>query len=252
MTILTAQRKLADAGFNPGNIDGFWGDSTEHALEEALAAAKRAPPVLTPTPVGHPGLTDPGAFFDRLRQTSPFGPNLTQQEVDGCTRILKACEGLPLASAAYILPSEFHETAGTMTPIREFGRGAGKPYGKPGRNKGQIPYGRSDIQLTWDDNYDWADEVCFEAGLIKAGEIKANYDLVLDPKISAFIMVKGMTSGHFNSQKKGLLAYLPAAGPADHAQFKAARRTVNVQDKADLIADYAMNVQSALIAGGWN
>ncbi|MDB5447233.1 MAG: hypothetical protein JWQ97_2550, partial [Phenylobacterium sp.] len=34
------------------------------------------------------------------------------------------------------------------------------------------------------------------------------------------------------------------------AQFTAARRAVNGQDRAGLIADYAMRFQDALLAGG--
>lgn len=40
MSILTVQRKLAGAGFDPGPIDGLWGVRTERALDEALAATR--------------------------------------------------------------------------------------------------------------------------------------------------------------------------------------------------------------------
>lgn len=43
MSILTVQRKLAAAGFDPGPQDGVWGRRTEAALDAALAAARPAP-----------------------------------------------------------------------------------------------------------------------------------------------------------------------------------------------------------------
>ena len=39
MSILTVQRKLQAAGFDPGPLDGLWGRRTEAALDAALAAA---------------------------------------------------------------------------------------------------------------------------------------------------------------------------------------------------------------------
>ena len=46
MGILTVQRKLQAAGFDPGPIDGLWGQRTESALDAALSAARA--PMLSP------------------------------------------------------------------------------------------------------------------------------------------------------------------------------------------------------------
>lgn len=223
-------------------------DTSLKAARTALDGliAERAATV-APTPVQAPvthGLADAGAFFDVVRQNAPLGPALTQAEVDGCTRILKACVGQPLAYAAYILATEIHETAGQMRPIAEYGKGRGRTYGVPGRNNGQIAYGRGDVQLTWDDGYEKADR---ELGL--NGALIANYDLALDPEISARIIVRGMAAGWFTG--KSLATYLPAEGSATREQFTMARRIVNGTDKAELIAGYAMTVQAGLTAGGW-
>ncbi|MFH7264110.1 hypothetical protein ACHWGJ_29120, partial [Klebsiella pneumoniae] len=67
-----------------------------------------------------------------------------------------------------------------MQPVTEIGRGGGKPYGKPGKHGGQVPYGRGDVQLMWDGNYETADD---ELGL--KGALLANFDLALDTEISA-------------------------------------------------------------------
>lgn len=52
MSILTVQRKLAEAGFDPGPIDGLWGRRTEQALDAALAAARAS----SPAPAADPPL----------------------------------------------------------------------------------------------------------------------------------------------------------------------------------------------------
>lgn len=204
------------------------------AARAALGEATTAPPPAA--------VFDEAKFFNVLRKSPPLGPVLTEEEVKGCQRILGACQGLPVSWVADILATEYHETAGQMRPLREYGKGQGKPYGKPGRNGGQIAYGRGDVQLTWDDNYERADR---ELGL--NGALIANYDMALDPAISAQIMVKGMVGGWFTG--KGLAAYLPEV--ATPQQFANARRVVNGTDRALLIAGYAVTFQTALQAGGW-
>ena len=220
------------------------------AAEEALKRlrgvleGKAATTAADPAPVAGAGLADPSKFFAYVRSRPPLGPTLSQAEVDGCTRILAACaaSSFPVSWAAYVLATAVHETAGQLRPITEYGKGAGKQYGKPGKHGGQAAYGRGDVQLTWDYNYERADR---ELGL--NGALVANYDLALDPAISSRIIVRGMEEGWFTGKK--LEDYLPAT--ANQAQFAAARRIVNGTDKADLIAGYAVTYQAGLQAGGW-
>lgn len=196
------------------------------------------------TPAWARGLVEPALFFDRVRSRPPLGPTLSQGEVAGCERILTACAaaGFPVAWAAYALATAVHETAGAMAPVREYGKGAGQAYGRPGRNGGQVAYGRGDVQLTWDENYERADRE-----LALNGALVADYDLALDPKISARILVAGMEGGWFTG--KGLRLFLPQI--ARREQFVAARKIVNGTDNAELIAGYAETFQGALQAGGW-
>jgi hypothetical protein len=187
-------------------------------------------------------MRDPAAFFAYVRAHPPLGPKLSAEEVAGCNTLLTACKEWPAAWTAYALATAYHETAGTLRPIREYGKGHGRPYGRPGRNGGQVPYGRGYVQLTWDENYEHADK---ELGL--GGKLVADYDLALDPDIAARIMRRGMEEGWFTG--RSLPLYL---GPvAKREAFVKARRIINGSDKAQLIADYAMTFQSALIAGGW-
>lgn len=184
------------------------------------------------------------AFFDALRASKPLGPTLTDNEVSGCSAIVAACRaaGWGAAWTAYALATAFHETAGTMQPIREYGRGKGRRYGRAGKH-GQVAYGRGYVQLTWDYNYEKADK---ELGL--GGKLTRNYELALDKDIAGRIMVRGMAEGWFTGKK--LSHYLPTKGKAARAAYREARRIINGTDKADLIAGYAVAFEAALMAGG--
>ena len=186
-------------------------------------------------------------FFNELRKQPLLGPRLSQEEVDGTLAICEACgnAGWPVSWVAYALATAYHETAGTMRPIKEYGRGRGRRYGVPGKHFGQVAYGRGYVQLTWDYNYERADkELKLDGALIR------NYDLALDGDIAAAIMVRGMAEGWFTARK--LSDYLPTANVmATKTAFKKARPIINGRDKDDLIADYAVLFQKALVAGGW-
>lgn len=196
------------------------------------------------------------AFFDKLR-SGIMGPKLDDDEVSGTTAILEAMAGLPTSWVAYALATAWHETAHTMQPIKEYGgpKYFFRRYDIEGQNPrlarqlgntvagdGVKYAGRGLVQITGRSNY------------IKAG-IKLGVDLVNDPElalnkdIAALIMRYGMKDAWFTG--RGLTHYLPTDKPATAAQFQAARRIINGTDKASLIASYAMEFQSALIAGGW-
>ena len=117
----------------------------------------------------------------------------------------------------------------------------------PGKHGGQIPYGRGLVQITWDQNYEWADRICAAAGLIKPGELLANYELANQADIASCILVEGMSTGHFTGKKLG--DYITTRGT--HAGFSQARRIINGQDCAEKIALYADQFQDALDLGGW-
>lgn len=183
------------------------------------------------------------AFYAALRKRTG---RLTELKVSGINTILGACDGAPLAHAAYMLATAWHETASTMQPVIE-------SYWLPDRYRRKLRYypwyGRGYVQLTWEANYRRADAECAAAGLIVAGEIIANPDKVLEPLISAFIMRRGMDEGWFTG--KSLRTYLPIAGVATREQYLKARRIINGNDKADLVEDYAQWFERALREGGW-
>ena len=201
-----------------------------------------------PVPAKAPpcALANPKAFFDRIRPLFIAGA-LTAAQVAGiqCKLDAFSAAGVPIAFVAYGLATSFHETGQKMQPVAEIGRGRSKAYGVPGKHRGQIAYGRGDVQLTWDYNYARAD---VELGL--KGALTSNYDLALQAPISARIMVEGMLEGWFTGRK--LATYLPAIGFASLAEFAQARRIINGTDRAAQIAAYAAVLQDALADGGWS
>ncbi len=204
-------------------------------------------PATTPARLAR-GLASPDKFFASIR---PLFGTMKNAQVEGIEAKLAAfaAQGSPLAYVAYGLATSFWETGQKMQPVPEIGRGRGRAYGKPGAHGGQVPYGRGDVQLTWDSNYELADA---ELGL--KGSLLANFDRALETDISARIMVRGMTEGWFAGDKRGrhnFTRYLPAKGPARSQQFAAARRIINGIDRAEKVAGFAMSFQAALVAGGW-
>jgi len=180
------------------------------------------------------------AFYAALRPL--FGGRLTQAQVDGIEAILAAWDAhgaLALASPvgrqhlAYVLATAKHETAHTMQPIREYGRGRGRPYGKPAGPYGHAYYGRGFVQLTWLDNYRRAGE--------ELGRDFVRYpDAVMEPDNAAAIIVRGMRDGWFTG--KALHDYIHP-GRCDYYN---ARKIVNGLDRARAIADLADAFQEAL------
>jgi hypothetical protein len=186
-------------------------------------------------------MMDRAAFYDVMRDE--FG-TLSQSQVDGTEKLLDEGEKrvLPMNQLSYILATSWHETAATMMPIAEYGKGEGHEYGKPcPEYNNQVAYGRGYVQLTWDYNYEKADEQC---GL--GGALLENFDLALDAPVAAQIIFQGMDEGWFTGKK--LTDYVNN----DATDYYNARRVVNGTDKADLIAGYAESFEQALRAAGYH
>jgi putative chitinase len=169
-------------------------------------------------------------FFAAIR-LAPFAGSLSQSQVDGVNAILAEWDKRGLTDVrwlAYMLATTFHETARTMQPIREHGRGRGMRYGT-------TYYGRGFVQLTWEENYR-------KAAAAVGVDLIADPDRALELPIAATIMFDGMTKGWFTGSK---LADFIAGKTCDYVQ---ARRIVNGTDKAVTIAGYAVNFQRALDA----
>jgi hypothetical protein len=189
------------------------------------------------------------AVYAAARAT-PFGGRLTQQNVDGTNAILDEWEanwsGRDPRCLAYILATAFHETGGTMAPVREgFAKTdaaarkivARRAYGKPEAATGLIYYGRGFVQLTWLRNYQ-------VMGQLLGLDLVQKPDLALDLKTSVVILFEGMfrgASGKGDFTGKALDDYFAApVGTAAEERQKAigARAIVNGNDKAEQIASH--------------
>ena len=157
-------------------------------------------------------------FFNVVRKE--FG-RLSQKQVNGYSAILaKAFElETPTTHLAYMLATAYHETDATMQPIEEYGRGAGRAYGKPDPITKLRYYGRGLVQLTWKSNYD------------KYG-IALRPERALEMEMAVHIMFDGMTKGIFTGKKLG--DYFTR----EHVDPVGARRIINGTDKAKKIAGY--------------
>lgn len=177
------------------------------------------------------------AFWSGLRKVTG---KLDDAQVDIVNRLLADTAEWGNGWLAYALATAWHEAR--LKPIEEWGKGKGRAYGAINKT-GKAPYGRGLVQLTWHDNYVKADE---ELGL--KGSLSSNYDRALEPEIAVQIMVRGMEEGWFTGKSLG--SYIPKDHAGTMGQFIAARRIINGTDKAALIADYAVKIQDALMAGG--
>ena len=178
-----------------------------------------------------------GIFFAQIR--SLFG-RMSQSQVEGLNSLLDAVGGCLINEAAYMLATAYHETAHTMQPIEEYGKGRGRDYGKrlkmnrkPYSDTLPLYYGRGYVQLTWYENYE------------KAGK-KVGVDLLNEPgwalsaPIAAKIMREGMIEGWFTGKKLNDYVGLRTA------DYVSARRIINGMDKAQFIAGYAVVFELAL------
>jgi len=181
-------------------------------------------------------------FYDSIRG-SLFSGSMNQAQVDGQNALLDYAEMQSWDDRwlAYLLATTYHETARTMQPIAEYGKGKGKPYGVPDGPYNQIYYGRGFVQLTWYDNYKKQDaKLKLNEQLVKVA------DTALDLQIATQIIFGGMADGDFTGV--GLPKYIND----QQTDFYNARKIVNGLDQASTIQGYAGRYLNALthLAGG--
>lgn len=182
-------------------------------------------------------------FFDTVRQ-SLFGGKLSESQVLGMGAVLDEWDTGKwqdnLDRLAYMLATTIHETARTMQPIEEYGKGKGRPYGKclcmsrkPYTDTKNLFYGRGLVQLTWYENYKLAGD-------------RTGFDLINHPEkacelpIAVEIMFNGMFEGWFTGRK--LSDYFTA----EKCDWVNARKIINGLDKAETIADYGRKFRASL------
>lgn len=187
-------------------------------------------------------------FYREVRDQI-FHGKLSTQQYDGMEAIINKwhLSGFTdLRWLAYMLGTTYHETAGVMYPIEEYGKGRGRTYGKKFKQSGKpytypdkLYYGRGYVQLTWYDNYE-------RMGNILKIPLLEQPELALRPDIAADIMFEGMTKslslkGDFTGK------YLELYFNETKEDWFNARRIINGIDRAELIADYAKKFYSIII-----
>jgi putative chitinase len=172
------------------------------------------------------------AFFDSIR--ADFG-KLSQGQVEGVERLVKAASALSIPHQAYVLATAWHETAATMQPIYERGNKSyfskydgRKDLGNMIAGDGYRFRGRGYVQITGRRNYD-------KFSNLLGVDLVANPDLALRPDVSAKIIVEGMSGGLFTSKAM-----------KDYSSYRDMRRVVNGTDAASKIAGYAVKFEKAL------
>lgn len=178
-------------------------------------------------------------FFQEINR-SLFRGKMNNRQQEGILHKLAAFDKFDVTDdrwKAYMLATSFHETARTMMPIEEWGKGKGKSYGRKIKHSGQpytwpdqIYYGRGDVQLTWYENYE-------RMGELMGLPLLEQPELALDPDISAQILVEGMILGKSNRGDFTGLSLEDYFNTHRDDPF-GARRIVNGLDCAKTIAGY--------------
>jgi hypothetical protein len=191
-------------------------------------------------------------FFDRIRPH--FGGSLTRRQVAGVNAILA---GFTLygdgdqEKLAYDLATAKHETGNTMQPIYERGPRSyfnkyepgtklGKALGNTQKGDGYRYRGTGLVQLTGRANFR-------RAGKIIGIDLENDPELALVPEIAVKLLILGAAQGWYTGKK--LSDYIDGIDESDDEDLREyiqARRTINGQDKAQLIGRSALVFEDAL------
>ena len=191
-------------------------------------------------------------FYDAVR--SPlFAGKIAEKQVAGMEAFFHEWERQQLTDLrwlAYMLATAYHETARTMQPIEEFGKGRRLDYGKklkmgrgPGRRipyttPNKLYYGRGHTQNTWYENYEKLTKAAKTQGFDWDFLNKPELLLEMEPSIWATFF--GMQTGLYTG--KTLLHFFNDTTE----DWRNARKIINGLDKADQIAAQAKIFFTAL------
>ncbi|WP_342868899.1 hypothetical protein [Hoeflea sp. AS60] len=219
----------------------------------------------------HRRAMDRSRFFDHLTETDPrlFPDGMTAAQRAGLSVKLDVwtkwyASDYPVTFLAAALGQIYRETGGRMEPVLEAFAPDRKTSAErlqkaydAGRLKwvkqpywledetGRHPVGGGDIQLTHRRNYVGAEDKLKARFGVSVG-LAEDYDLILDPVISAHVAFSGMIEGWFRPCK------LEDFCTAEGIDYAAARDIVNGDAKmiGDEIARNCQIFEAALIAAG--
>lgn len=191
---------------------------------------------------------------------------VTQQRVNAINFLLDQFEQIPAWSdtrhIAYALATIYIETAYTFEPIQEFGSNSyferrygsntrkGRELGNDAPGEGAKYSGKGYVQLTGESNYEKMEaklrdklpnEVLkFERETGQKFDLTDYANQAKSPRIAFLIMTVGMFEGTFTG--KAFRHYFTE----DKSDWYNARRIINGTDRAQEIANYAVELQSVL------
>lgn len=186
-------------------------------------------------------------FYSAIRTNGLF-TTLSTEQVHSIDTILNEWDFkgyTDLRWLAYMLGTIYHETARTMRPIEEFGKGKGRLYGSKIKHSGQpytkpnkIYFGRGYVQLTWYENYELM-------GRLIGEDLLNTPEQALEVNTAVKILFEGMT--------KGSSSFGDFTGKCLEMYFNAttedwigARKIINGKDKAQTIANYSKKFLTCL------
>ena len=183
-------------------------------------------------------MTDRQYFF--LQYRLKFGKLKEQHMVDNLNSLIDTFDNKEYFTDhrhfAYLLATTFHESTwknSVWKPIKEGGRGRGRPYGRPDPITGQTYYGRGYVQITWKANY-------YTMSKVTGLDLINQPDLTLEPEVATKIIFYGMKHGSFTGRK--LSHYINDK----KCDYRNARRIINGTDRASTIASYARKFEQCI------
>ena len=174
-------------------------------------------------------------FFDLYKKELDKDGKFTQDEVNALDEVLNIYEqnkdSFLLQQWAYIFATIFHESNGTMKPIKE-AYYMGEEWRKA--HLSYYPYyGRDFVHTTHKVNY-------AKFSTLVGVDLVKYPERISEPKIATKILLHGFTNGTWTGKK--ISDYINEK----KCLYVAARKCINWTDKAELIAAYARKFETIL------
>lgn len=141
---------------------------------------------------------------------------------------------------AYVLATVYRECGGEWLPIEEYGKGVGKPYGKPTGPHALVYYGRGYTQNTWYDNYKRLTDAWNKQHPDTPVDFTLHPELLLIPEYSYWVTSYAMINGKYTGV--GLSKYINDT----KCDYFNARRIINGLDCAKQIETNAVKFQEMI------
>lgn len=179
-------------------------------------------------------------FMYEAEDFSPISGTRQSGLLDLLTLIENDAKIKDIRWAAYMLATVLRECGGEWKPIEEYGRGKGRPYGKPTGPYRLCYHGRGFTQTTWLDNYKMLTDAWTGAHPETPVDFVQHPGLLCIPDYAYWAMSYAMRNGTYTGV--GLAKYINS----EKCDYFNARKIINSLDVAQLIADNAVKFERML------